>query len=404
MQVSGVRRKAISFCLYLAVVSAFAQLSVSRAFADDCSDSASTADSACKDPTSTAGLTQDQVTAINTCQSNCPALGGGAGSDSSAAACTQNCVQSNTSAKVGACTTMTGSCQDKCQSMITSLQSQLATASAAQKPAIQKQISTAQSKGQACKALQANTSTAGMAQMMQAAAAMLQALASLEAMSQTSPTATPEDCTNPSFALTNQVCICSTPGSVAYAPKSTICNNTSQAGAGPMMDAQTGPMTPTDSGGNIGTGDNGMNASVSAPVKGQGGTTPEAGGGGGGGGGPTGGGRLGNGNPDPTGVAPSNVDKSVITGQAGGSGGGAPGGGGGGVGALSGHTGSGGGVGAFDIGKFLPAKKDYKNRGLASVGFQAKDGITGAMGPSIWEKVANQYQQQKAKQNLILDK
>jgi hypothetical protein len=34
----------------------------------------------------------------------------------------------------------------------------------------------------------------------------------------------------------------------------------------------------------------------------------------------------------------------------------------------------------------------------------AKDGVTGPMGPSLWEKASRQYQEQVQKQNVILDK
>jgi hypothetical protein len=34
----------------------------------------------------------------------------------------------------------------------------------------------------------------------------------------------------------------------------------------------------------------------------------------------------------------------------------------------------------------------------------AKDGITGPMGPSLWEKATRQYQEQIQKQNVITDR
>ncbi len=52
----------------------------------------------------------------------------------------------------------------------------------------------------------------------------------------------------------------------------------------------------------------------------------------------------------------------------------------------------------FNLSKFLPGKG--AQRGLAGMAGQNKDGITGAMGPSIWQKVSNQYDQQKP--SLIL--
>ena len=405
-QVSEVCRRVVTFCLPLVFISAVVHLKTSRAYADDCSDSADTATSACTDPNSTAGMTSDQVpamqSAVGTMQTP-PAPG----ADQPSYAALQSQARAQASQiKAQACGTTVGTCSDKCQTAVQNLQSQLSTTTnAGLKAVIQKKITTAQSKGQQCKALQQN-SNASMAQMMQALASMLQALAAMEAMSQASPSAPAQDCTNPSYALTNQVCICSTPTSPAYAPKSTVCNNTSQAGAGPMMNSMMGPGTPTDSGGNIGNGDNGTLPDAGGAPKTTPGTNASSGGESGGGGPAGGGSRGGSPNAESGGAIPSNVDKSVITGQSGGSGGagGASGGAGSGGGLSAGHSGGGNGIGTFDIGKFLPAKKDYKNRGLASVGFQSKDGITGPMGPSIWEKVANQYQQQKAKQNLILDK
>ena len=404
-QVSEVCRRVVTFCLPLVFISAVVHLKTSRAYADDCSDSADTATSACTDPNSTAGMTSDQVpamqSAVGTMQTP-PAPG----ADQPSYAALQSQARAQASQiKAQACGTTVGTCSDKCQTAVQNLQSQLSTTTnAGLKAVIQKKITTAQSKGQQCKALQQN-SNASMAQMMQALASMLQALAAMEAMSQASPSAPAQDCTNPSYALTNQVCICSTPTSPAYAPKSTVCNNTSQAGAGPMMNSMMGPGTPTDSGG-IGNGDNGTLPDAGGAPKTTPGTNASSGGESGGGGPAGGGSRGGSPNAESGGAIPSNVDKSVITGQSGGSGGagGASGGAGSGGGLSAGHSGGGNGIGTFDIGKFLPAKKDYKNRGLASVGFQSKDGITGPMGPSIWEKVANQYQQQKAKQNLILDK
>ena len=107
------------------------------------------------------------------------------------------------------------------------------------------------------------------------------------------------------------------------------------------------------------------------------------------------------------GAGPSGIDKNVITGQT--SGGGASGsgmgiaatsGGGGGNKGSGGGGGTGGGA-AFDPRLFMPKDK-YANRGLAGMTVQSVDGLTGPMGPSIWEKVSNQYQTQKS--NLLLDK
>ena len=89
----------------------------------------------------------------------------------------------------------------------------------------------------------------------------------------------------------------------------------------------------------------------------------------------------------------------MITGQSGGSGGGAGGGfaatsGGGGGGSKGSSDSGGGGGGGFNLSKYLPGQ--YKGRGLAGMSIEAKDGVTGPMGPSIWEKVSTQYQNQKS--------
>lgn len=133
------------------------------------------------------------------------------------------------------------------------------------------------------------------------------------------------------------------------------------------------------------------------------GTSAGGGGGGGGLGGGFGGGS-GGGDDAPGGprLAP---DKNVITGLS-------SGGGGGGVGGPGGYGRGGGGRGngdkeagmlsKFNLKKFLPKRGDYKNRGLAGMSVQSADGITGPMGPSLFEKVSNQYQLQKGR--LIQDR
>ena len=86
----------------------------------------------------------------------------------------------------------------------------------------------------------------------------------------------------------------------------------------------------------------------------------------------------------------------MITGHSGGGGGGLAGGGGGG-GSGGGYGGGGGGnAGAdkIDLSQWLPKGK-YKALNIGGMSIKPYDGITGPMGPSIWEKVSNQYQQQK---------
>lgn len=119
--------------------------------------------------------------------------------------------------------------------------------------------------------------------------------------------------------------------------------------------------------------------------------------GGGGGGGPSGGGSGGGvggeeGGPSGPQAAP---DKNVITGvsNSGGGGGGSPGGYGKAGGGAARKGGIGGLLSRFNLKKFLPKGKNKSS--LASAG--AQDGITGANGPSLWEKVRGQYQNQKSR-------
>ncbi|MDX9730714.1 MAG: hypothetical protein RBT63_02995 [Bdellovibrionales bacterium] len=99
--------------------------------------------------------------------------------------------------------------------------------------------------------------------------------------------------------------------------------------------------------------------------------------------------------------------RSAITGTAGGSSNslGSAGGGGGGGGLARNNNGAGGGgvLDKLNLKKFLP-KSNYANRGIAGMSVKSVDGITGPMGPSLWEKATRQYQEQIQKQNVILDK
>lgn len=122
--------------------------------------------------------------------------------------------------------------------------------------------------------------------------------------------------------------------------------------------------------------------------------------GGGGGGGMGGGGKgAGLNGADQGGDPRSNVPTNVITGQGGGSGGGGGGFGGGGGGAGGGGRTKGDYGGRFNLKDFLPKGA---SRNIAGMSISAKDGITGPLGPSIFEKVTNQYQLQK--RNMIQDR
>ena len=192
-------------------------------------------------------------------------------------------------------------------------------------------------------------------------------------------------CDGSPAAQSNITCIC------RANPKDPMCNKSGNGqpfgGGGTQAGGGAGAGTPASA---SSTADNGTPIDPSgAPGKSEHGV---AGGDGGGGGG------LGNGG---GGGGP------VATGQT--SGGGASGsgmgiaatsGGGGGNKGSGGGGGTGGGA-AFDPRLFMPKDK-YANRGLAGMTVQSVDGLTGPMGPSIWEKVSNQYQTQKS--NLLLDK
>lgn len=126
----------------------------------------------------------------------------------------------------------------------------------------------------------------------------------------------------------------------------------------------------------------------------------------GGGGAPGGGGLSSLGGEGGGGPAGGREGTSAITGVSGGNPGGGAGGfagGGGGRGAGSGSGEREGFLSKLNLKRFLPGDK-YKNRGLAGMTVPAKDGVTGPMGPSLWEKASRQYQEQVQKQNVILDK
>jgi len=209
----------------------------------------------------------------------------------------------------------------------------------------------------------------------------------------TVPTPGIRDCSDPKVAQSDINCICMND------PNNQVCKTSNPAGVfGTGGSAVGGVGTPTGGIANNGDlPDDGQiveNGPGSKPTTGS--QTSGDNGGGGLGGGGAGGGMGGFGSEGAPG--PSDINKNVITGQSGGSGGGSSGGfaatsggGGGGKGGGSGD-GAGGGYGGFNLNKFLP--KDAK-RGLAGMSIEAKDGVTGPMGPSIWEKVSNQYQNQK---------
>jgi hypothetical protein len=192
------------------------------------------------------------------------------------------------------------------------------------------------------------------------------------------------DCTNAAVAASSSVCLCQAN------PNNPICGALNNAGSNTGGVASTGGTThPFVPGSGLGAG--GIPVVVPSPGQGQTGTNSVAGGGGGGLPGGGSGGSSGSGSGD---AAPSNgVDKNVITGQSNGGGGGGTGG------ALSAAAAGGARAPAGAAGEkdpnfkgMFPNKKDYANRGLAGMTVQAVDGITGPLGPSLFEKVTNRMQ------------
>lgn len=204
------------------------------------------------------------------------------------------------------------------------------------------------------------------------------------------------DCSDPSFAATSIVCICKSN------PSDPLCGGgtaTATAGTGGLA---TGGVSSPGIGNPTDDGDGSLIDTSAVKSNPEGGK--QVGGSGGGGGGGVAGGGGGGLNPDGGGYdGTSGINKDVITGQSGSSGGlsaAGGGGGGGGIGRPGGGSGSGGGSG-FNLSKYLP-KNMFKNRGLAGMTVPAQDGVTGPLGPSIWEKVHTRYEDKKS--GLILDK
>jgi hypothetical protein len=363
----------------------------------DCEDSKDTAQKSCTTQDMTAGMNPAQMQQAQQMQQqaqqanqNVAGAGNNSGQQCKNQADLSKLLAGMSALKGGACSATVSDCKDTCKKYI----EQNNGKSGKEK----KNVDKAKRYAKLCEAFAPN-STAAFAQ----AAAMLAGMFMNQQCAEQSATASPTpspiaDCTNPTYAKTNIMCICQND------PKSAMCQQgqqfpgglqTSNGNNGPGTPAfgANGSDSPSDGAALLGDGGKAKGASGSA-------TTGEGGGGGGlqggRGGGAAGGGDGGGG------YGPSGINTGVITGTAsgGGSGGGAgPGGGGGGAGG-----GGGGGrnrktAGDFDLSQFLPRGKT-KNYGGQSV--SAKDGITGPMGPSIWEKVSNQYQLQKP--NLVQDK
>lgn len=205
-----------------------------------------------------------------------------------------------------------------------------------------------------------------------------------------------QDCSNPSYASTNVLCICQAD------PKSAMCQKGEQFPIG--LSTSGGPVGPSSpSAGSDGLPSDGTPL---GPPGGQaktasGSATTEGGGGGGGfGGGGKGLQSINGGGND--GDGKSGVPTNVIQGTAGGGGSG-------------GGGGFGGGPNGNAPGKYAQQKdpkglnlKDmlpkWRNRSVAGMSISAKDGMTAPLGPSMFEKVSRQYQTQREKRVFIEDR
>ncbi|MEK2644165.1 hypothetical protein [Bdellovibrio sp. BCCA] len=209
-------------------------------------------------------------------------------------------------------------------------------------------------------------------------------------------TAGPVDCSNPTEATTNKVCVCiknpndpmcgvaqkaggdavGTPGTIDSSSRLASGNNSAPDFGGDI------PGLPSITPGKPSSGsDHGVDGS-------QGGGTLSGGGSGGSAGGPSSGGGGG---------AAASEDKSVLGGFYGGGsggrfGGGSYGGGSGGDGrgvGVGGANGAAGTPGGPDLRKFLPGGQFDPKRGISGMG--GPDGITGPHS-NIWQKIQNRYQ------------
>ena len=201
------------------------------------------------------------------------------------------------------------------------------------------------------------------------------------------------DCSNPTFAATNTVCICQkNPND----PKCGNYNNTNLASKSGSTDGTAGNLS--DFGGlegGFGGGTGFESSALDKPFQAQSGDLNRGGSGGGGGGIGGGGSNSGKGGNPSGGVAGSGLNTKIIGGYGrggAGSGNGFTGGSGNGSGAP-GAMGGGyavAGKPGVDLKQFLPGGQKDPARGLAGV--SGPDGITGP-NSSIWQKVKARYYQ-----------
>jgi hypothetical protein len=199
------------------------------------------------------------------------------------------------------------------------------------------------------------------------------------------------DCSNPTFAAQSIQCICQAD------PKNRMCTGIEQFPGGLVSTngdmGPVGPGAPDDGLGNLGD-PNGFGVDPGKPAGAMGSATAD----GGGGGGPQAARGAGFKDSGGGGGYEEPQKASVIQGVSGGAGGGG-GGSGPGPGGRDGNGGGREGQGNLDLSKYLPKAK---TQNLGGMSISSKDGITGPMGPTLFEKVSNQYQQQKP--NMIQDK
>lgn len=390
-----------------------------KKLAKTCTDARDAANQACSNPNSTSGMGGADKAMMMTLLAAAASTGAQiAASKGSAMACMlgeglATTLQGLTLLKGNACTKQINACQTVCNE-VSSSESAAYTAANKKQP-VDTALAGAADKGQrdsdsavsSCKGYTQNSAMMAlqMQQLMGNAAKMAQCAAATSSTAATA-VATPSpvalatgtgDCSDPSVAATSTVCLCKAN------PSDPLCNGASSAAgtaAGGLATGGVGtPSLATES-----DPDGSPVDTTDTRQKGQTGTVAGQGGGGGGAGFGNSGGSPGmgaEGSGDGTGA--SGIDKNVITGASGSSGGGLSAAGGGGSGGGGpGRSGSGsGGGGGFNLSKFLPKNK-FANRGLAGMTVPAQDGVTGPLGPTIWEKVHTRYEDKKS--SLIQDR
>lgn len=346
-----------------------------------CNENFETAKSACTDPKSTAGMSsQNAATTLSQMSTVTTLIASASGTKAAAQACLISnglsaALQTINALKGDACSNSRSKCMNACRS------------------ANAKHF-------KSCDSYSTQVSNS-LAQAISIAQSLAQAYSCYSALSQTTQaTATPveltsstADCSNSSYAATNLVCICQNE------PTNALCGSTKSASTASLGSTTTSATTPslstaTNDGTEVDTtpigavGTSGSNtasgASGSSGLSGSSGSS----------------GLMGSTDGS---SGTSEIEKNVITGTSG-SGSAQTGltasGAVGGNGKAGGGSSIAGSPSDFDLKKYLP-KTARANRGLAGMTIPSTDGVTGPMGPSLWEKVSNRYQ--AVKSSLIQD-